>query len=367
VGTKPISGVLADFNDDGSLDLAVVENPQYTVSVLLGDGHGSFATAISYDCGNDPENIIALDDDRDGIIDLIVNNHQSKTITVLPGLGDGSFGAGISYDAGSGPGMMTGDFNGDCFIDLAVVNDDSGQLMVLPGTALGTFGTAITQPVITKLNFIVGSDFNNDLRPDLAVANTLESSLYVFLGSAQYACGNSFIRRATNPASVKNAPIHTSTNQTPFDDQNGSLNDGVSYYYSVEHEAALPLKLSVHKNSYAQTVRLGFNDGNPLSAPVDPSLSTVSVDRTSVPADGVSTATVTIVPRDSHSTQIGSGCLPVIDENLLAPAIIVGAIRDNSNGSYSFKVSSSIPGTARVSVTVEGIALSTQPVINFTP
>jgi hypothetical protein len=178
VGGSPYSPVVADFNGDGKLDLAVANSGDGTVSVLLGNGDGTFqAAAPPYTVGTTPVSIAVGDFNHDGCPDLAVANLNSSNVSVLLNKCDGSgtFNAAVPYTiTGSAPrSIAAGDFNHDGYPDLAVA-DNNGSVWVLlnDGTASpGTFGTPVSYTLGgTPFSVAVG-DFNADGYPDLAVAN----------------------------------------------------------------------------------------------------------------------------------------------------------------------------------------------------
>src|SRR2546422_7531311 len=108
----------------------------------------------------------------DGRPDLAVANYGSNSVSVLLGNGDGTFQAAQTFVAGSGPvWVAVGDVNGDGRLDLAVANYYSNSVSVLLGNGDGTFQTALTFATAgaNPENVAVG-DVNLDGRPDLAVA-----------------------------------------------------------------------------------------------------------------------------------------------------------------------------------------------------
>src|SRR5712691_2768237 len=126
VQTKPISVAVGDFNGDRVQDLAVANSGSNTVSVLLGNGDGTFRAAPTVAVGTDPEFVAVADFNGDGVPDLVVANRGSATVSVLLGNGDGTFRAALTYGVGAGPASVAvGDFNGDGKLDLAVANFDS--------------------------------------------------------------------------------------------------------------------------------------------------------------------------------------------------------------------------------------------------
>ena len=73
------------------------------MSVLLGNGDGTFQAAVNYPAGLNPFSVAVGDFNGDGKPDLAVANYGSNTVSVLLGNGDGTFQAAMSYDSGSIP------------------------------------------------------------------------------------------------------------------------------------------------------------------------------------------------------------------------------------------------------------------------
>jgi hypothetical protein len=136
-----------DFDADGILDLAVVNLYDDTVSVLPGGGNdgrgdGTFGPGTDYPVGEFPYAVIAIDLDDDNILDLAVSNNHESFISVLvgngtDGKGDGTFADAVSVNVGSHPwGLVGADFNQDSVVDLAVVNGFADSFSVLLGDRL---------------------------------------------------------------------------------------------------------------------------------------------------------------------------------------------------------------------------------------
>src|SRR5437773_8160368 len=100
----PQSIAVADLNGDGKLDLAVA-NEGYdssTVSVLLGNGDGTFSTPRDFAAGNSPGSVVAGGFNGDDKLDLAVANLASGAFSVLPGNGDGTFQAPLETSPWTG-------------------------------------------------------------------------------------------------------------------------------------------------------------------------------------------------------------------------------------------------------------------------
>jgi hypothetical protein len=205
VGNGPESVVVGDFNGDGKADLAVANNGDNTVTVLLGNGDGTFTAAGSpIVVGNGATSVAVGDFNGDGKADLAVANYVDNTVTVLLGNGDGTFtpAAGSPIVVGNGPGsVVVGDFNGDSKSDLAVANNGDNTVTVLLGNGDGTF-TAAGSPIVVGngATSVAVGDFNGDGKADLAVANYGSGTLTVLLGNGD----GTFAAAAGSPITVGN-------------------------------------------------------------------------------------------------------------------------------------------------------------------
>ena len=184
VGVNPLPIATGDFNGDGTPDLVVGNTTSNTVSVLLGNGDGTFQAHVDYGEGLQPWYVAIGDFNGDGKLDLAVANILSKTVGVLLGNGDGTFGATVSYSVGSFPtGVTAGDFNGDGKLDLAVTNSHDNSVSVLLGNGDGTFQGHIDYGTGPDPSSIAVADFNEDGMLDLATTNATGNSVSVLLGN----------------------------------------------------------------------------------------------------------------------------------------------------------------------------------------
>jgi len=162
---SPGAFIAADLNNDGKLDLAMIDNPLETVDVFLGNGDGTFTLKGSMPFPGQGYGIVAGDFNGDGNLDLIVS--LGGLIEVFLGKGDGSFQSPASYSAPSGAGAVVGDFNGDGKLDLAF--PDGKQILVLIGNGDGSFQSPVAYPLSAEAVGLAAADFNGDGILDLAV------------------------------------------------------------------------------------------------------------------------------------------------------------------------------------------------------
>jgi FG-GAP-like repeat/Dockerin type I domain len=209
VGTQPYAIAIGDFNHDGKLDLATADSATSAadpgsnkVSVLLGNGNGTFQAAVNYPVGTLPSSVAAADLNGDGNLDLAVVNHQDGNISILLGNGNGTFQAAVNYAAGTNAiSLVVADFNGDGKLDLAVGSLGAGntnQVSVLLGNGDGTFQAPLNSTVPGGgIDGLAVGDFNGDGKPDLASANYNSSNVVIMLGN-----GDGTFRPAPNAVSA---------------------------------------------------------------------------------------------------------------------------------------------------------------------
>ena len=200
-GAIPAAVALADFNSDGILDIAVVNQGADTLTILLGNGDGTFAAAAAPGTGAYPSGIVTGDFNGDGVADLIVTNQNDGTVTILLGNGDGTFSQNEPFASGGTPGAIAaGDFNGDGKLDLAIAVDSGVNIYL--GQGDGSFAqSSMTATNSISPNSIAVADLNNDGRQDLVVADdggyplaTGNGGVFVLLGN-----GNGTFTAAASP------------------------------------------------------------------------------------------------------------------------------------------------------------------------
>lgn len=166
--------VAGDFNGDTKPDIACALNANNTVAVLLNNGTtggvASFAAAVNYPVGPNPQGLAVGDVNSDGRPDLISANRNGNSVTVLLCNANGTFAnapGGGSYLAGSAANhVVIGDFNGDNSVDLAVTGFNTTTVTVLRGNGDGSFGNNAPFTVPVTEAMAVG-DYTGDGKMDI--------------------------------------------------------------------------------------------------------------------------------------------------------------------------------------------------------
>ncbi|TES92885.1 MAG: T9SS type A sorting domain-containing protein [Candidatus Cloacimonadota bacterium] len=225
-GTSPYSICTGDFNSDGNLDLAVANGGSNNVSILLGNGDGSFGSAVNYSAGTLPNAICSGDFDFDGELDLATANANSNDVSILLGNGDGSFGSPSNFSVGISPySVCTGDFDNNGILDLVTANGGSNNISILLGNGDGNFDTATNFSCGTTPYSVSIGDFDGDGDLDLGVANGGSNNVSILIGN-----GNGTFGSAINYP-VGNTPYSISTSDVDGDGRldltvaNGSSDD----------------------------------------------------------------------------------------------------------------------------------------------
>ena len=212
IGSHPNDLVVADFNQDGRLDIATC-NAEETVTVLLGDGRNGFKPAPGSPIKLAAHLIVAGDVNNDRNLDLAFTHHDSFGVEILLGAGDGRFAPapGSPFTAHEGTkahnhGLVLSDLNSDGNLDITTSNQDDNSVSVLLGNGRSNFTHAPGSP------FAVGQapyphavgDVNRDGKLDIVTPNVRSNNVTVLLGD-----GRGGFRAAPNsPYAVATRPYY---------------------------------------------------------------------------------------------------------------------------------------------------------------
>ena len=208
--SPPIGPVaVADLNGDGNPDLVIpavntnsaVSLQPGNISVMLGRGDGTFAAAVTYPAGKMATGVAIGDLNGDGKPDLAVADYAAGAgdVAVLLGNGDGTFQTAVKYPAVNGAdSVVMADFNGDGNLDLGVVSNSAGgsssggsagAVTVFLGRGDGTFRNSMVYGAGTNPLSLAVGDVNGDGHPDLVFGDTLANTAVVLLNN--YTSGSS--------------------------------------------------------------------------------------------------------------------------------------------------------------------------------
>ena len=181
---------LSDLNADGNLDITTSNQNDNSVSVLLGDGRGSFKPAAGspFAVGRAPYPHAICDVNRDGNLDIVTPNVGSDNVTVLLGDGKGSFTASANspYTVASRPYYIAiGDVSGDGKPDIVTTHDDINLMTTLLGDGRGGFTASPDSPfdLGRRAYKLVTADVNRDARVDLVIGTEASDSVTVLLSN----------------------------------------------------------------------------------------------------------------------------------------------------------------------------------------
>ncbi len=173
--------ILADFNNDGSPDIAHSNQaPAGFVSVYLGSKTGAFSAAMNATVGNSPIGLAAGDLNKDGNLDLVVSNNGDGNLSYLAGDGKGGFASAVSIPVGlfGIEGVAIADIDKDTNLDVAVVYPLMSQVVLYKGDGKGGLVMQTsTVAVGANARYLALADVNGDTFPDLLVPNQGSNSV----------------------------------------------------------------------------------------------------------------------------------------------------------------------------------------------
>jgi hypothetical protein len=174
--TGPIAMVTNDFNSDGNADLAIVTETTNNALVLLGTGNATFNLAPSspFPVGKTPVAVATADLNLNAIPDLAIVNQTDNTVSVLLGNGDGTFTSAPNSPLATGQAptaIALADFSGDGNPDIAVNDPQTDSVSVYLGLGQGLFAAPFQLPVGTNPTAILAASLSGATLPDLAVTD----------------------------------------------------------------------------------------------------------------------------------------------------------------------------------------------------
>lgn len=374
VGQYPEVVRTGDFNRDGIPDLAVANSNDNTISILLGNGDGAFTPAngspFSVGIGSFPFFIAVGDFNHDNIDDLAITNGRDNSLSILEGQGDGTFvpfaGSPIIFPNASGicP-VVAGDFNGDGITDLAIANFDSSTVYIVLSNGDGTFTVPAQSPIHVGLNpfSMTTLDYNGDGHLDLAVASFSHGqpngSVSILLGDG----AGDFSPTAQSPIAVGSEPDDVVTADFNGDGRPDlaipDSGDTVTTILlnTVTQTATASLQNVVLPGAGPHVVEASY----PANASFAASSGTVTLQGLSIPTAltltdnptaQLSTLAVTFTAQLSPSAaEAPTGTVSFFDQSV---SIALGSVPISATGQAAFTTSSLGPGVHVITATFSG-------------
>ncbi|MCC6675979.1 MAG: VCBS repeat-containing protein [Phycisphaerales bacterium] len=179
-GAGPRDLAVADFNGDGKLDIATVNNTADSMSLLLGLGDGRFVPTPAIALGDGPVGVVTTDFEGDGDADLAAINNLSSRVSLLRNSGAGAFTVESRIVGGGPAGIALADEDGDGDQDLFIACSSARTVQVLRNEA-GAFTAEPGIPVTTAAWSVAPADLDGDGDVDFAFIATAEAVVRVRL------------------------------------------------------------------------------------------------------------------------------------------------------------------------------------------
>ena len=167
IAGQPLSVILADATQDGTLDIVTANSASPGLTVLPGRANGSFERPLDFAPGSGARALVADDFNDDGAVDLALADADGVTIYAGDEAG---LVRGESYRIDSPASLTATDFDSDGIFDLVATSSTRPAISVLHGRGDGTFDAVVEQASGLSVTSVLAADLDGDEVPDLAAA-----------------------------------------------------------------------------------------------------------------------------------------------------------------------------------------------------
>jgi tetratricopeptide (TPR) repeat protein len=292
VGNNPVALAAAAYSGGTLPDLAVVNQADNTISILLNQDNGNFVAQanspiklaatelgpVAIATGTFGNTVVETNGVTVAPVDLVIANATTNNVTVLLGNNDGTFteAPGSPYAVGTNPSsVVVADLNGDGNLDFAVTNKGDNSVSFFKGDGTGKFTAFPASPFTLQNNSthsekgpvaLATANFKNTTLPnstapevDLAIVNENSNNVAVLLGSLDTAGNVTFTEATSSPIAVGNTPVSIAA---------GDLNtDGIPDL-AVVNQADNTISIILGSTNADAT--FSFAPGSPLSTATTP-------------------------------------------------------------------------------------------------
>jgi len=199
ITASPTGAAVGDLRGDGHDDLVLTRAGSGAVTVLLGDGHGGFASRTDYAAGAHPEHLLLADLTGQGHMDVVAVDSAAGTLVVLPGNGDGTLSKAVAFPAITNPvAVALGNFGGKGKMDVVVAGPSSAAVLLNDGN--GHFSAPVNFMLDRQPLSIASGDLDGSGHDGIVLANQDGSvSVYPGVGAGHF--------RIAPPISVASGPL----------------------------------------------------------------------------------------------------------------------------------------------------------------
>lgn len=269
-GATPAQALLVDLNGDGILDMATpnASFSEGTMSVLIGNGDGTFKAPVTYTTGIFAAAITSGDFNNDGVVDLAVTSQYNSDsgpgfVSVYLGNGDGTFKQPIAVNMSGYPvSTVVADYNRDGILDIASLQFIPGQISIAFGNGDGTFQEPVNYAVNAGFGseyYIAAGDFNGDGATDLVEANAGDNNLGLFLNNGDGTFGSQITVNTPNPEWITVADLNSDGKQDLLVSNYGNQTLGVLL---GNGDSTFKTEVDYPLNGYAASLALADMDGD---------------------------------------------------------------------------------------------------------